>query len=286
VWSASEPSSRSDRRCDAEQTPTPHQRVETRDGAYWICAACGQLHRAGTAENLPGLYDDWWRNEIDRYQPSERDVASCRAWIDRIEPYRRTGRLFEVGAGLGLFLKTAGDADWQPEGNDISPVATAFAEKQCGGRVHAGEMETIDLERGVYDVVLCKDVFEHLREPGAVLRKLADALRPGGVIFFQTLSAQSLSLWFAPTGWLYYGEGHLFIPTLKSLDLYFRAAGLRAVRRETHGFRAPGIDAAGVRLPKRRSEKLLATVAGRSGRGHRVKMLLRKEAPDGTAKPR
>jgi 2-polyprenyl-3-methyl-5-hydroxy-6-metoxy-1,4-benzoquinol methylase len=237
------------------------------------------MHRADPARDLPGLYDEWWRRAIADYRPSGRETEACRQWIKRIASYRQTGRLFEVGAGRGLFLKTAADAGWQPEGNDISPVATEFARKQCGGRVATGEMEAIDLERGAFDVILCNNVFEHLREPGAVLAKLAAGLRPGGVIFFQTLSAQSLSLWFAPTRWIYYGEGHLFIPTLRSLATYLRRTNLRAIRRETHGFRSLGVDPSGGRN-KRRIDVVMAMVAGRAGRGHRVKMLLRKETHD------
>ena len=159
-------------------------------------------------------------------------------------------------------------------------IQTGSTEKRSVGFRVLTDDQIEEIKRAAFDVILCNNVFEHLRQPGAVLRKLAAGLRPGGVIFCQTLSAQSLSLWFAPTRWLYYGEGHLFIPTLRSLDLYFRGANLRAIRRETHGFRSVSVDASGARVSRKRTEKMLALIAGRAGRGHRVKMLLRKKAPD------
>lgn len=252
-----------------------HQRVETVAGAYWLCAECGQMHREGEPGDQSGFYDDWWRRRIAEFDPSDRELAQCRAWLDRIEPHRSTGRLFEVGAGLGVFLRSAAAAGWSAEGNDLSPVAAAFATELCGGRVAPGPMEDVELEDGTYDVILCNNVFEHLQKPRIVLSGLARALRPGGVIFFQTLSGQSLSLWFAPCHWLYYGEGHLFIPSLKSLGAYFRGAGVRAIRRETHGFRSTPWDPKTGRQ-KKRMDKVLAQIAGRAGRGHRVKMLLER----------
>ena len=68
----------------------------------------------------------------------------------------------------------------------------------------------------------------------------------------------------APT-WRYFGEGHLFIPTLVSLRAYFERVGLRIVREETHGVRG-------------RFKAWRAFRAARTGRGHRVRCLVEKPA--------
>jgi len=137
-------------------------------------------------------------------------------------------------------------------------------------------MEDAEIESGVYDVILCNNVFEHLRQPRHVLGKLAAALRPGGVMFFQTLSAQSASLWFRPADWLYYGEGHLFIPTRVSLARYFEDAGLQPIRFETHGFHSGAGRPSDAPPHRRVLDKCLAHVAGRLRWGHRVKYLLQR----------
>jgi len=280
AWAQSDAASEQPRRCDALDAETPHRRIETAEGAYWICARTGRMHRDIVEDDLAGLYDDIWDDLIERTQPSESDREEVRRWVRRIEPYRQTGRLFEVGCGMGLLLGEAMRAGWHAAGNDISPRVAEHAAKETGADVRSGAMETIELEAESYDVVLLNNVFEHLQQPRAVLCKLAEALRPGGVMFLQTLNGQSLSLRFAPQHWIYYGPGPLFIPTLRSFGHYFDAAGLRRKRFESHGFRSvprgDSIEAA--RRRRRRFDKLMSSVASRLGRGHRVKMLLEHPA--------
>jgi len=280
AWILSDPATRCDMRCDAQDRATIHQRLVTILGDYWICAECGQLQRdSGGAPALtdPGQYDAKWMRLAATFAPTESQIAECRQWVKRIEPYRRLGRLFEVGCGLGLLLKTATDAGWAAEGNDLSVVAAAHATKLTGRPVASGPIEQVTLEKGIYDVILLNNVFEHLDEPRRVLCNLAAALRPGGVMFFQTLNGQSLSLHFAPTHWLYYGPGHLIVPTLVSLRAYFKAAGLVPVRFETHGFRTmKHADLHTTGKQKRLIDRLLSPLATGMRRGHRVKVLLQR----------
>jgi hypothetical protein len=106
---------------------------------------------------------------------------------------------------------------------------------------------------------------------------LAEALRPGGVAFLQTLCAQSLSVLFQTRGWIYYGRGHLQMPTLVSFEHYFEKAGLVPIRFETHGFRSSNTPRyKQTRQRRRRFDKLMSNIAGRLRRGHRAKVLLQK----------
>jgi len=272
AWSLSEAASQGERRCDAQDRPTMHRRLMTRVGPYWICRECGQMHREHVDDDLEAQYDKHWHEKLEDYQPSEREIGECRRWVRRIAPYRKHGRLFEVGCGLGLMLKTAREDGWEVEGNELSSTAAAHAARFSGGRVHVGRVEDIDLDPQSFDVVLLNNVFEHLFEPGRSLVSLAAAMRPGGVMFFQTLNGQSLSLYFHPTHWLYFGRMHLFVPTLISMKHYFDRAGLAPIRFETHGYRS-----AVKKQRKSVRDRLLSLLAGRIGRGHRVKVLLEKK---------
>ena len=281
AWALSDPSTRRERPCDALDRPTMQQKFHTLNGDYWICSETGQMTREHQVADVfqLDLYEASWQRRIDAGQThlDNRRHGHAR-WLGRLAPYRQTGRLFEVGAGLGGFLQAAVQAGWKAEGNELSSVASGHANRQAGVRVISGPMERVTLEPRVYDVVLCNNVFEHLSQPRRVLNHLAASLRPGGVIYFQTLNAQSLSLWFEPRGWLYFAKGHLYAPTLVSLRHYFQGAGLRVMRRETHGFRwvARG---EGSRRPQRTAgEKLMSILAARLGRGHRVKCMLQRPA--------
>jgi 2-polyprenyl-3-methyl-5-hydroxy-6-metoxy-1,4-benzoquinol methylase len=280
VWALTDPASRSERINDALNALTPQQRFNTVRGAYWVCSQTGQLQRdAVVVEERAGKCDERKRQDLPTWKPSPEAIRECKKWLESMEPHRQTGRLFETGCGLGLFLRTAKEAGWRAEGNDISQVAAEHVMATSGVPVKVGMMEDVPLETGVYDVILCNNVFEHFTQPRAVIQKLAAALRPGGVMFFQTLSAQCLSLYFQPTGWLYYGEGHVVIPTLVTLPIYFRDAKLKVLRGETHGFRsAPTDQDYRVGRHKRKLfDKVMANIASTTGRGHRVKYLLQRE---------
>lgn len=278
VWAASDPASRTLRDCDPMQAQTPHQRIETIRGVYWVCGVTGHMSRDEPPGNLHTFYDDNWSRHLKHYQPSEQDARECRRWLSCIEPWRKTGRVFEVGSGPGLFVRHALDAGWRAEGCDISAVAGEYAKQKLGVELRIGRIEDLTLEPNAYDAILFNNVMEHIARPMDVLKQLTAGLRPGGVMFLQTLNAQCLSLRFQPTGWLYYGSGHLQIPTLVSMKLYFQHTGLKPIRTETHGFRSSAlVDRAKTRRQRVLFDKLMAGIAARMRRGHRVKYLLEKQ---------
>ena len=265
----------SDRLCDALNELTPHQKLRTIRGDYWICSVTGQFSFDGALVDAELRYDQLWQAKISQIPESARQKAEHARWLGRVEPYRKTGQLFEVGAGSGTFLRDAIAAGWHAHGNDLSKVAIEQAHKTSGVEVIHGPIEQIDLDRRCYDVILCNNVFEHLQQPRMALCKMAAALRPGGVLFLQTLSAQSLSLWFQPTGWLHYSPGHLLVPTLVSLAHYFERARLAPTRFETHGFRSAASEVARQTRQRRKLfDKLMSLLAARINLGHRVKYLL------------
>jgi 2-polyprenyl-3-methyl-5-hydroxy-6-metoxy-1,4-benzoquinol methylase len=92
-------------------------------------------------------------------------------------------RLLDLGAGDGATLRAAkemGLASYtvgvelvEPEGG--APGVDRFLQ----GNVEAMEL---DLPAGSFDAILCADVLEHLVDPWRVVARLADLLRPGGVL--------------------------------------------------------------------------------------------------------
>lgn len=278
AWRLADADREQSRPCDALGEPTPQRPLETWNGTYWLCAQTGQLERDDKAVSTE-LYDAFYEELLASGRTFDDRRDDFARQLGRIARYRQTGRVFEVGCGVGQFLRAARKAGWTAEGNELSPVAADHAQKAAGeGEVSIGSIEKIDLPDEHYDVIMLDNVFEHLQQPMMVMRKLSAALRPGGVMFVQTLQAQSLSMYHAPRDWQYFGPGHSFVPTLVSLNRYFQLSGLKAITLTTHGYRskARGREQDGTSRPSL-TDKLIAGVAARLNLGHRVKCCLQKQ---------
>ncbi|MFD4375929.1 class I SAM-dependent methyltransferase [Streptomyces sp. NPDC058486] len=108
-------------------------------------------------------------------------------------------RCLEIGAGAGsvsrglLRLVSPGGT---VTATDIKPGRIA---PETGLTVLAHDVVTDPLPRGAYDVVVARLVLQHLPERQAVLRRLADALVPGGLLQIDEFDAGHEPCLLAPT---------------------------------------------------------------------------------------
>lgn len=169
---------------------------------------------------------DYW---LEEYLPAYEavDVASRYAPpLAFLEGYRRTGRLLDVGCGLGFFLSEAKKRGWQPEGVDVSPFTREYAAERFGVEVHVGEVgDCLYLAGGGgYDGVTLWDTIEHVQSPSAVLREVHRLLRPQGLVLLSTPNWNSLSRYVLGRRFPAIGpDDHIY---------YFNAATLKALLRK------------------------------------------------------
>lgn len=100
----------------------------------------------------------------------------------------RDARILDVGCGDGFhlgLLRDFGRPGWHLEGVDPDPRATTRA-RDNGLDVHDGTVESVDLEESTFDLVLLIQTIEHVADPGAVLRRIGEVLRPGGRLLVVT----------------------------------------------------------------------------------------------------
>jgi SAM-dependent methyltransferase len=147
-------------------------------------------------------------------------------------------RVLDVGCSSGYLAERLQARGVAVVGLDIDERAAAEARRFCES-VHVGDVETMDLpfEPASFDVVLCGDVIEHLRDPQAFLERVRPLLKPAGRLVLTTPNvanwAMRLSLLFGrfrytDRGLLDRGHTHLF--TRKTLQECLVAAGYRITR--------------------------------------------------------
>jgi 2-polyprenyl-3-methyl-5-hydroxy-6-metoxy-1,4-benzoquinol methylase len=122
---------------------------------------------------------------IERYSGKDRAYFGT-ARLDMLALLRRgeCERLLELGAGDGATLRAAKDLGLATHTVGIDAVGPFAGEAARGvDRFERGDIESmsLDLFGAPFDAVLCADVLEHLVDPWAVVNRLVELLRPGGL---------------------------------------------------------------------------------------------------------
>ena len=156
------------------------------------CKACGLV----VVSPRPGLgllrsfYDKPGYHCHDlQFDAAEESYARARFSI--IEKYSHKGVLLDYGCGAGNMLKAALARGWSRAcGIEIGEKARTALRKK-GFEVYEN-LRGAESLRGQVDTVTMIQVMEHLVEPGAVLKDVAEMLRPGGVFVVEVPNAGSL----------------------------------------------------------------------------------------------
>ncbi|MBN2483465.1 MAG: class I SAM-dependent methyltransferase [Candidatus Omnitrophica bacterium] len=111
-------------------------------------------------------------------------------------PYKRKLKILDVGCGDGALtglINRQGHPVW---GIDVDKEGIRLAKEQFGihgleGVFSAIEGSEYPFGDGEFDIVICADVIEHVKEPGAVLTEIRRVLSPGGWAIITTPIAVS-----------------------------------------------------------------------------------------------
>jgi 2-polyprenyl-3-methyl-5-hydroxy-6-metoxy-1,4-benzoquinol methylase len=144
-------------------------------------------------------------------------------------------RVLDVGCSSGYLARPLVAAGCTVVGLEVDPEAAEAAREVCE-EVLVGDVETMDLpfEQGAFDVVLCGDLIEHLRDPGAFLARIQPLLRPDGRLVLTTpnVANWSMRLSLLAGRWRYAERGildrtHTHLFTRRTLVETLERAGYR-----------------------------------------------------------
>lgn len=168
---------------------------------------------------------------LDYVAFNEHPYSSHRKMVDLVPA---GSRVLDVGCSSGYLSRRLVDKGCTVVGAELDPAAADVARTVCED-VLVGDIERIDLPADqTFDVVLCGDLVEHLRDPQTFMARVRAALKPGGVIILSTPNVANWSVrlrllagrWeYADRGLLDRTHTHLF--TRRTLLRALREAGYR-----------------------------------------------------------
>lgn len=198
----------------------------------YTCLHCGleQVPRSSIPTGLESLYEnvideEYLENKIAR----ERTYKASFDQISRFLP-DQPGRLVEVGAYCGLFLKEAERRGWKVVGVEPSIWASKYAREITGVEVHQGFLSDNKSKLAAdYDLVVSWDVLEHVRDPHRFLMECASLLSDDGLLCVSTIDVETAAPRLLGTKWPWLIDMHIMYFGAKSIRDVFQRANLDLV---------------------------------------------------------
>lgn len=145
-------------------------------------------------------------------------------WLGVVERSVGRGRLLEVGAGRGAFVRVALRRGWAVTASEVSEAGVRDLHA-LGVEVIGSDLRRAGLADGAYDAVVSLEVLEHLPEPAPHLRELHRVTRPEGVLLLTTPNFAGLSRRWLGLRWRVVTPEHLGYFEPRTLARALAAAG-------------------------------------------------------------
>jgi SAM-dependent methyltransferase len=180
-------------------TGTDRERLYTEHGSIGVvrCRGCTLIYTSPRIHSPESIYEgdgaryyEEARLIFEGRLPHHRD-PNYRHEIMTIERHRRPpGRLLDVGCNIGMLLRIAVKRGWTGVGVEPSPSLAPLA-RRWGYTVHNCFLQDLpESEAHTFDVVALSDVFEHITQPGDLLKGAARAMTPEGLLYVKVPNAR------------------------------------------------------------------------------------------------
>lgn len=154
------------------------------------CTNCTGIYCYPTLIPQGNPYDD---EEGYFSMHSEEDVrTAATSTLEYFEKLGKKGRILELGCGRGILSAVAKERGWDAKGVEMT---VQFVEEAIRHGVEV-EVATVEDCRSLdekYDVILMPAILEHLYRPVDVLKRINNALNPGGMLFLDIPNEDSLT---------------------------------------------------------------------------------------------
>lgn len=213
---------------------------------YVRCLACGLVYISNPKlDNLDQFYEDCStsyylqdaRLDLDAQEDHARELSKIESGLDTIMPIN----LLDVGCGNGSFLLSAQKRGYTVLGVEYSLSSAEFVRSKLGIDVVTSDFLDMPKPQLCFDVVVMRQVLEHLPDPEAHIQKAYSFLKMGGLLYLAVPNYNSLSKLIRGSNHWIFNSSHLYYFTATTLKDLLRRTGFSVINCETSlgGMRAP-----------------------------------------------
>jgi len=230
--------------CDAD---SPSEPFKLNGFVHQSCANCHCLYVSPRLkdEHLIKLYSDDYYSEMFTksmlpYFEKRKAMIGQNKYAQIIERlgHHHTGRVLDIGSGLGEVLDVFHDKDWYCEAVEVNPVAVDSL-TQRGIKVFSDVFDNYT-ESEQFDVIMAWGVIEHVVDPKAFLSKVYSLLKPGGIFVSEVPHGNCLLAEYCRTTGkdperILQGEQHIVLYSIDAYKELHLHAGLDMLHIQTNG---------------------------------------------------
>jgi 2-polyprenyl-3-methyl-5-hydroxy-6-metoxy-1,4-benzoquinol methylase len=153
--------------------------------------------------------------------------------LEKIQEYKKNGRMLDVGCFAGFFLEVAKKSGWKTYGIEPSIWASEIAKKRKI-KIISKSIEAAKFTHR-FEVITMWDVIEHVKDPYEVLKKCYDALEKDGIIAIGTPDISSVVATILGKNNPYLVRMHLLFFSPKTLETMLENIGFTVIKKYKYG---------------------------------------------------
>jgi SAM-dependent methyltransferase len=116
------------------------------------------------------------------YKDDPKRMIMYKSELTHIESFKSSGKILDIGCGIGHFLSQFSDEKWERYGVDVSELAIKAARSR-GIRVNDFE-NAYDYPAEYFDVIVFRGSLQLIPDPFAVINRSIELLKSGGIMVF------------------------------------------------------------------------------------------------------
>jgi SAM-dependent methyltransferase len=200
------------------------------------CRRCGLQYvtpRLNSAVVIDGYANAVDETFVSQTAGRERTFSHCLNVVQKV--WRKPpGRILDIGAANGSFLKVARDAGWEVSGCEPNRWMVQWCRNHYDLAMTAGTVFEGQYASASFDVVTLWDVLEHTPDPMAVLTECQRLLRPGGLLVVNYPDIGSLVARAMGRKWVFLLSIHHYYFTPTTIARALQTVGMRPLIIRRH----------------------------------------------------